>query len=84
VSDNESAREVPAIILFMGAERVLTVKDLDTVKPKELAEFDYTIVKNISSDDLDHQADTTYRTFDWVKNCLISCRLHPSDGSEEL
>ncbi|KAI0035935.1 hypothetical protein K488DRAFT_42135 [Vararia minispora EC-137] len=74
--DNESARFVPMIILFMGAKRVVTASDLGTFKPKELGEFDYVIVKDPHAVGLNHKAQTTYISFDWVKDCLISNRLH--------
>ena len=63
----------------MGASRVEAVTDIKQVPSKELQKFDYVIVQELT--DLEDPG-VTVASVPWVKECLISSRIVPTDWSQ--
>ena len=69
---------VHRIVLCMGAATVESVSDHKHASAA-LDHYDYVIVKdNVRFPHIEHCVDVA-----WVKDCLISGRLHPLPGEEE-
>ncbi|KAI0322255.1 hypothetical protein OF83DRAFT_1049803 [Amylostereum chailletii] len=75
--NNDASREVPSIILFMGAERVETVKDADHASAS-FEEYDYIVMKDVD-DNAEGEGNPKEKgmhvSVEWVKDCLISGRI---------
>ncbi|KIO13688.1 hypothetical protein M404DRAFT_993230 [Pisolithus tinctorius Marx 270] len=76
----EATRAVPWIILCMGASKVEAITDIKQVSSKELRSFDYVIVKDTA--DVEDLGAVTVATVTWVKECLISSRVVPTNWTQ--
>ncbi|KAI6045718.1 hypothetical protein EDC04DRAFT_3104337 [Pisolithus marmoratus] len=76
----EATRAVPWIILCMGASKVDAVTDTKQVSSKELRTFDYVIVKDTA--DVEDLRAVTVATVTWIKECLISSRIVPTNWTQ--
>lgn len=76
----EAARTVPWIILCMGASKVEAVTDIKQVSSKELRTFDYVIVQDTA--DVHDLRGVTVATVTWIKECLISSRIVPTNWTQ--
>ncbi|KII88413.1 hypothetical protein PLICRDRAFT_110707 [Plicaturopsis crispa FD-325 SS-3] len=73
----EASRNVPRIILAMGAERVEAVTERKYVSDPTFESFDYVVMRDGCNllDDLPEDAACVH--LNWVKECLIAGRILP-------
>ncbi|TDL21567.1 hypothetical protein BD410DRAFT_724157 [Rickenella mellea] len=72
----EASRMVPRIIFAMGAARVEAVAEARFASEKNLAKFDYVVVKE-GPPKVPVGTGATVVDVSWIKDCLISARLLP-------
>lgn len=65
----------------MGATSVEAVPELKYASKPNLASFDYIVVDQVTEKDLPEATMDKFVPFQWVKDCLISGRVHPRESA---